>query len=147
MAYQFMNDQQCWHTKSLHGFISTSPSQEDWIGNDNRAGVTEASLFPALVEPLILILRPFGIFDASLDFYVRPAFWLFISALSLSLLAIRRQSPHLLLTLLPIFGQSLLLFLIAFAPAFRYYYGNCVVGIFLLGCAFVPAENARRDLE
>jgi len=147
MAYQFMNDQQCWHTKSLHGFISTSPNQEDWIGNNNRADVTEASLFPSLVEPLILILRPFGIFDASLNFYLRPAFWLFVSVLSLSLLAIRRQSPHLLLTLLPIFGQSLLLFLIAFAPAFRYYYGNCIVGIFLLGCAFVPAENARRDLE
>jgi hypothetical protein len=143
MAYQFMDNQQCWHTKSLHGFNTAQPGREDWIGDHNRSGISEARIFPRLVEPLILALRPFGIFDASLVFYLRPAFWLFLSLFSVSFLIIRWQSPRLLLTLLPVFGQSLLLFLIAFAPAFRYYYANCLIGIFLFGCLFVPAKRSE----
>ena len=141
MAYQFMNNQQCWHMKSLHGFISTQAGKEDWIGEPNRSGISENSLFPALVEPLILVLRPFGIFDASLAFYLRPAFWLFISAVAMAVTIIRQQNLRFILPLLPALVQSLLLFLIAFAPSFRYYYGNCLAGIFLLGAIFMPAQS------
>lgn len=141
MAYQFMNDQQCWHTKSLNGFISAHPGRENWIGYNNRAGISEAPIFPRLIEPLVLALRPFGIFDASLVFYLRPAFWLFLSVLSVSILVIRWRYLGLLVALLPVFGQSLLLFLISFAPAFRYYYANCLIGIFLLGCLFIPVKT------
>ena len=141
LSYQFMNNQQCWHMKSLHGFINTHPGKENWIGNVHNTGISEASLLPGLISPLILALRPFGIFDASLVFYLRPAFWLFISMMASSVLVIRRQNPNYLVALLPTLGQSLLLFLIAFASAFRYYYSNCLIGIFLLASIFLPQKD------
>ncbi len=145
MSYQFMNDQQCWHMKSLHGFISTQPGNEDWIGERDHLDISESSFFPQLIEPLILFLRPFGIFDANLVFFLRPAFWLFVSVYTVSVLAIRNKGLGFLLPVLPTLGQSMLLFLIAFATAFRYYYSNCLIGIFLLTAVFMPAKNLDSD--
>ena len=140
ISFKFLNNQQCTHIKSVHGFINIRQGSESWIGT-NTSCLHEASQLPNLLQPLIHFLRLFGVFASNPVFYLRPAFWLFIAFLSLAVLAIRFADPGFFVPLIPALGQSLLLFLIAFAPAYRYYYSNCLVGIFLLGCLFMPAPE------
>jgi hypothetical protein len=138
LSYRFINNK-C-TMKSLHGLWSWNIGNVHWvIPNDNN--VKEYSLLPGMIQPIMTLLRKFGYFDDALVVsYLRPAFWLFIAFFSLSVLVIRKENIIFIIPTIPALTQSVVLFLIGFAPAYRYYFSNCLIGILFLGCVFIPKE-------
>jgi hypothetical protein len=141
LAWRFSNNQ-C-YMKSAHGLNAWQLGSEDWVIN-NEVGLKEASLFPGLIQPYISFLRNFGFFSDMLAVSLRPALWLYIGMLSLALLIVRRKDLYVLLPGIPVLVQSVSLTLVSFAPAYRYYYSTCLVGILLLGCIFIPGERSKK---
>jgi hypothetical protein len=137
LSYRFIGNK-C-SMKSLHGLWSLNMGNIHWvIPNDNN--VRENSLLPGMIQPTMTLLKKFGYYDARVVSYLRPAFWLFLAFFSFSVLVIRKENIIFLVPMIPALTQSIVLFLIGFAPAFRYYYSNCLIGIFFLGCVFIPKE-------
>lgn len=135
LSWKFENNQ-C-YMKSAHGINTWHPGEVDWIGR-NDYGLEDQSFLPDLVDPYVALFRNFGFLDDELVFYLRPAFWLYLAVFGVSAAAIRRNQLSLLAGLVPMLSQTTLLFLISFAPAYRYHYGTCLAGIYLLGMIFLP---------
>jgi hypothetical protein len=73
---------------------------------------------------------------------MRPAFWLYLGIFGVVAAVIRRKEFTLLSSLIPVLSQTLILFLVSFAPAYRYHYGTILAGILLMGLLFLPpSEN------
>lgn len=135
LSWRFANNQ-C-YMKSTHGFNSWVPGQVDWVV-ENEVGLNDQSLIPGVVDQYVLLLRRFGFLDDELAFYLRPAFWLYIALLCIAVLTIRRKDFYIWISGLPLITQSAVLLLVSFAPAYRYHYGTCLAGIFLLGLLLLP---------
>lgn len=127
------------YMKSTHGFYSWEHGRKGWvIAND--LGFEEASFFPQLIGPLKGWLKGFGFADDFLVWYLRPALYLYLTLFSISIAYLRNMDWRIGVVGLPVFGQSAVLFLISFAPAFRYQYGTYLAGLFLLGFLFLPPK-------
>lgn len=137
LAWKFENNQ-C-YMKSTHGIYTWRPGAVAWIGK-NDYGLEDRSLLPNLVDPVVTVLRFFGFTDDMLVFYLRPAFWLYLGAFGVIAAAVRRRDLSLLAALIPALSQTLVLFLVSFAPAFRYHYGTLLAGILLLGLLLLPPK-------
>lgn len=138
LSWKFASNQ-C-YMKSTHGINRWFPGKVDWIGR-NPYDINNKSLLPGFVDPYVSFLRVFGFLDDELVFYLRPAFWMYIGALSVSAAVIRRRNLELLAVLLPLFAQAAVLLLISFAPAYRYHFGSCLAGMMLAGMLFLPKEK------
>ena len=140
LSWKFVNNQ-C-YIKSSHGINSWAEGEEDWITR-NQNGLNEASVFPNLLQPFVEWLRLFGFWDDKPVYFLRPAFWMYLSLFSLAVIVVRYASFSFLLPGVPLLAQSLVLMLVSFATAYRYHYGTCICGIFLLGCAFLPERQGK----
>ena len=128
------------YMKSTHGFNSWEKGKEKWI-IPNEFGINEASLFPQLIKPFITWLRGFGFADDCLVWYLRPALYLYLTLFSMSVVFLRYADWRVWIVGVPVFSQSAILFLISFAPAFRYQYGTCLAGLLLLGLLFLSPQK------
>jgi hypothetical protein len=137
------NDNQC-YMKSTHGFNSWVPGEVSWIV-PNDAGLKEDSKFPTLVTPYVDALRIFGFRDDFLVVYLRPALYLYLAMFFIMVEIIRRKDFRAALVVLPLIIQSAILFLVSYAPAIRYQYSNYLVGLYLLGILFLPADDVQKD--
>ncbi len=137
LTWKFENNQ-C-YMKSTHGINTWQPGHVDWIGK-NDYGLEDHSLLPSLVDPAVSYLRKFGFLDDMLVVYLRPAFWLYLGIFGVSIAVFRRRNLNLFSTLVPALSQTLILFLVSFAPAYRYHYGTLLAGILLVGMAFLPEQ-------
>ena len=137
------NDNQC-YMKSTHGFNSWVPGKVSWIV-PNDAGLKNDSILPALVTPYVDALRTFGFRDDFLVVYLRPALYLYLSAFFVMVVILRRSDYRAGLIVLPLIIQSIILFLISYAPAIRYQYSNYLVGLYLLGILFLPGSTKQTD--
>jgi hypothetical protein len=137
LAWRFENNE-C-YMKSTHGINKWAPGRVDWI-IANEVGLENKSFLPTLVDPYVSYLRKFGFLDDMLAFWLRPAFWLYVAAFSAAVLVVRRRDLKMLLALLPVLSQTAVLILVSFAPAFRYHFGTCLAGLFLVGLIFIPKE-------
>jgi hypothetical protein len=135
LGWRFENNQ-C-YMKSTHGIYTWRPGSVAWIGK-NEYGLEDRSLLPNLVDPVVAVLRYFGFTNDMLVFYLRPAFWLYLGAFGVIAAAVRRHDLCLLAALIPALSQTLVLYLVSFAPAFRYHYGTLLAGILLLGLLLLP---------
>jgi len=130
------------YMKSTHGFYSWEYGRKGWV-IPNDFGIEEASFFPQLIIPLKDWLRGFGFADDFLVWYLRPALYMYLTFFSISIAYLRNADWRIWIVGLPVFGQSAVLFLISFAPAFRYQYGTNLAGLFLLGLLFLPPKNTE----
>ncbi len=143
MVWRFANNQCI--IKTTHAFGNISPGKENWI-LPNNYGVQEDPVLPVLVRPYLDGLRNFGFWDETLVEYLRPALWLYVSLFCLAVLVIRRQDLKGWVAGLPVIGQSGLMFLITFAPKFRYHYSILLVGFFTLGLLFISdSKNLKQE--
>ncbi len=126
--------------KSLHPFDVDSTSIKSWIP-DNEFGLKENSLLPQWTPFYFTLLDKKGTFSGTSTALLRPAFYVYIAVIVLIAAAIRFNNKKLLLASLPVLLQTGILALINFAPAFRYQYGVCLIGLFCIGLLFIPAEN------
>jgi len=94
--------------------------------------VQQASLLPALVQPVYRLDR--WIYQHPLIFIIiwRPAFYLYLTVILFTLIAIRRQNWLWLLPALPGILQSLFLLIVNNSQAFRYQYGIYLFGLMSL---------------
>ena len=140
MAWKF-NNTQC-YMKSTHGFYSWHTDRIGWIG-ENDFGLTQSSFFPGLINPYALILRNFGFLDDNLVFYLKPAFYFYFLLLFLYIYYRNTHNLKMLIIGAPVIFQTALLFLINFAPVFRYFFSTYLVGLFLFGLIFLPSGNPK----
>ena len=133
------NNNQC-YMKSVHGFNSWIPGEESWV-IPNSAGILDNSIMPDIVKPYVDSLRVFGIRDDLLVSYLRPALYLYITLMSAVVLSLRFRDFRGLIICLPLLFQAFVLFLISYAPAFRYQYGTYLSGLFLLAVYFLPSKE------
>jgi hypothetical protein len=139
LTWKFENNQ-C-YMKSSHGINTWRLGKVDWVVK-NELGLDDDSKLPQLVDPTVQFLRNFGFLDDMLVFYMRPAFWLYLGIFGVVAAVIRRKEFTLLSSLIPVLSQTLILFLVSFAPAYRYHYGTILAGILLMGLLFLPpSEN------
>jgi len=138
LSWKFENNQ-C-YMKSTHGINSWSPGTVDWIGG-NDYHLEDKSVFPGLVDKYVSWLRNFGFLDDELVPYLRPAFWLYLAIFAVTIFILRSGNFYMITSLLPILSQAMILLLVSYAPAYRYHYGTCLAGIFLLGLAFLPGNE------
>ena len=138
MIWRFKNN--LCYMKSIHAFNSWMPGEISWI-IPNDAGVKQDSKIPQLVQPYVDLLRIFGFRDDLLVLYLRAALYLYLSVFITAVVVVRFRDFKAWLIGLPILIQSGVLFLIIYAPAFRYQYGIYLSGIFLVGLLFLPRNN------
>jgi hypothetical protein len=142
LVWRFI-DNQC-YMKSTHGFNSWNPGEVSWIVG-NEVGLKDDSKIPSLVQPYVDNLRIFGFRDDYLDFYLRPALYLYLGLFFTAVVVVRRDDFRALLICLPILVQSLILLLVSYAPAIRYQYGTIITGLLLVGLAFLPNRKEGHD--
>jgi hypothetical protein len=138
LTWKFENNQ-C-YMKSTHGINTWSPGKVDWIVRNN-IGLEDESKLPKLVDPAVRYLRNFGFLDDMLVFYLRPAFWLYGGIFGVSVAVIRRKELILLTSLIPVLSQTLVLYLVSFAPAYRYHFGTLLAGMLLTGLLFLTSPK------
>ena len=138
LVWKFLNNHCI--MKSLHGFSSWKPGQVSWV-IENDLGFKSDSKIPAFVHPYVDFLRVFGIRDDFLVPYLRPALYLYQSIFICVILVIQRKDFKAFLICLPILIQSLILYLISYAPAVRYQYSNHLVGLFMIAVLFLPGKK------
>lgn len=138
LTWKFENNK-C-YMKSSHGINTWRLGKVDWIVK-NDLGLEDDSKLPMLVDHAVRYLRNFGFLDDELVVYLRPAFWLYIGILGVGVAMIRRKEFTLLSSLIPMLSQTLTLFLVSFAPAYRYHYGTILAGILLMGLLFLPSNE------
>ncbi len=97
------------------------------------------------MTPYVDALRIFGFRDDFLVVYLRPALYLYLAMFFIMVEIIRRKDFRVALVVLPLIIQSAILFLVSYAPAIRYQYSNYLVGLYLLGILFLPADDAQKD--
>lgn len=137
-AWRF-GEKQC-NIFSTHGFNSWYMGEQDWI-IPNDYSIEEASVFPELIQPYSDYLREFGFLDDDLVPCLQPAFYFFLSILSLFIAYFRNRDWKVLLIGLPLLLHTIILFLINSFPVFRYFYCNHLVGIFLIGLMFYKKKE------
>jgi len=141
MAWRF-NNNSC-YIKSTHGFnewgVPGDATGADWI-IPNDIGIIENSKLPSLVGPYMDWLRSNGFAGEQLAFYLKPGFFLFLTLFSAAVVIVRHRQWKLALVALPVVAQAGLLFLITFAPAYRYHFGTCLSGLLLLALLWPPAR-------
>jgi hypothetical protein len=142
MVWKYMNNQCI--MKSVHGFNSWAPGETSWI-IPNDAGLKEDSRIPALVQPYIDMLGVFGFRDDFLMIYLRPALYMYLSAILILVFSLRSRNFRPFLVVMPVLVQAAILFLISYAPAIRYQYSNYMVGLYLLGLLFLPGGRMKED--
>ncbi|REG08721.1 hypothetical protein DFR64_2096 [Pelolinea submarina] len=135
MDWRFVNNQ-C-TLKSLHPFDIQDGKITGWIPQ-NSFGLVENSLLPQFIPAYYAVLERIGVFSGILTPLLRPAFYLFFALIVLMSASIRLKNKKILIAGLPIVLQTGILALINFAPAFRYQYGICLVGLFCIGLLFLP---------
>jgi len=135
LAWRFENNQ-C-YMKSTHGFNSWKPERISWI-IPNEVGLHEDSKLPGLTRLYVDALRMFGFRDDYLAVYLRPAFYLYLSAFTVMAAVVRFRDLRAWLVYLPLLLQSGVLLLVSYAPAVRYQYSAHLVGLFLLSLLFLP---------
>ncbi len=94
--------------------------------------VQQASLLPALVQPVYLLDRWFIHHPLLFTIIWRPALYLYLTVILFTLIAIRRQNWLWLLPALPGILQSLFLLFVNNSQAFRYQYGIYLFGLMSL---------------
>jgi hypothetical protein len=129
---------------STHGFNTLSSGKQDWIVL-NRFSLTESSYFPSLVQKYSDILRKFGFLDDLVVPYLRPAFYFYLFILSLVIAYIRNNDWKVFLIGMPLVLQTLLLFLINFAPVIRYFYSTNLVGALFIGIIFYQRDMNLKE--
>jgi hypothetical protein len=130
--------------KSANGFGSIQPGNISWI-HPNTFGIMEASKFSAMIDPYVLYLGNFGFFSDQLVFYLRPALYTLAAIIIIISTSIRLHNKYLPGLLLPLLSQVLTLFVINFAPGFRYQLGTCFIGIFCIGLIFIPDKTPTQE--
>jgi hypothetical protein len=138
MVWKFL-DNSC-SQKSANGFTTIRPGNISWI-TPNNYGIKEASKFPNMIDPYMNYLGKFGFFSDQLLFFLRPALYTLAAIIILISASLRLRSKYLLSALLPVLSQALTLFVINFAPGFRYQLGTCLIGIFCVGLIFLPNKR------
>ena len=120
---------------STHGFNKWYAGEQDWV-IPNDYSITEASIFPDLIQKYSDVLRKFGFLDDDLVPYLQPAFYFYLSIFALFIAYFRNKDWKIVLIGLPLLLHTLILFLINSFPVFRYFYCNHLVGILLIGMIF-----------
>ena len=138
MDWRFVNNQ-C-TLKSLHPFDIKDGKIVGWIP-PNDFGLVESSLLPQFIPGYYAFLERIDVFSGVLTPLLRPAFYFFFALIVLVSASIRLQNKKILIAGVPIVLQTGILALINFAPAFRYQYGICLVGLFCVGLLFLPEEK------
>lgn len=139
MTWRFLNNQCTF--KSLHPFESSSPKIEGWIPR-NDMGLSEASVLPGVIPFFAMVLERIQVFSGSLTPLFRPAFYFYFSILAVVVACLRLRNIKALILLIPIILQTGSLALVNFAPAFRYQYGICLIGLFCLGVLWLQNKRA-----
>jgi len=137
-------DSEC-HVKSSHAFNRWGqPGTEDWI-NPNNVNVNEAPVLKDMVIPYVYWLRSLGFADDRPAWFLRPAFYLILAIFCLGTAFIRLRDWKVWLAGLPIYVHTLIIYLISFAPAYRYHYNILFAGLFYLVFLFIqpPSETAK----
>ncbi len=142
LVWRFINNQ-C-YMKSTHGFNSWIPGEVSWVLNNN-VGLKDDSKIPELVQPYVDALRTFGFRDDFLVVYLRPAVYFYLGLFFALVLVIRNNDYRASLIVIPTIVQSLILFLVSYAPAIRYQYSTYLVGMFLIGIIFLPRLNPENE--
>lgn len=142
MDWRFLNNRCTF--KSLHPFDVDASSIKSWIP-DNEFGLEEKSFLPQGIPYYYNLLDKIGAFSGISTALLRPAFYVYITMIVLIAAAIRLNNKKLLLAALPVLLQTGILALINFAPAFRYQYGVCLIGLFCIGLLFLPVESRKDD--
>lgn len=135
MDWRFLNNQCVF--KSLHPFDIKAGEIQSWIA-DNDFGLAENSLLPQIIPFYYTILDKVGVFSGVSTPLLRPAFYLFAALLILIGTGVRLRNMKVLVAALPVILQTGILALVNFAPAFRYQYAVCLIGLFCLGLLFLP---------
>jgi hypothetical protein len=140
IAYKFENTQ-C-YMKSTHGFYSWHENKIGWIGN-NDFGLQQSSFFPEIANSYSPILRYFGFLDDNLVFYLKPAFYVYLLLMFIFIFYRNSKTPKALIVGIPVVFQTIFLFLINFAPIYRYFYSTYLIGLFLVGLIFLPSQKEK----
>jgi hypothetical protein len=142
MDWRFLNNRCTF--KSLHPFDFNSTSITSWIP-DNEFGLAENSILPQLLPAYYTLLDRIGVFSGVSGPLLRPAFYVYLTIIILISTSIRLKNVKILTAAAPVLLQTGILALINFAPAFRYQYGICLVGLFSIGLLFLPNQNDAQD--
>ncbi len=142
LTWKFRN-LQC-YAKSSHTISHWEAGKENWISR-NSIPIQENSILPKLVQPYLGWLRLFGFEYSQLAFFMLPAFFLYLLILILIVQSLRSNNFRVWLIGVPVFIQSVVLFLVSFSPGYRYQYGTVLVGLLSIGLLFIPAK--KRILE
>lgn len=115
-----------------------------WISG-SEYDIREAPKLPALNRMMMKYF--FWSQDHTLVYLLtwRPAFYLYLSLLSIGLFAWKWHTRHFLLTAAPLLLQSGTLMLINLAQDFRYQFGVVLIGILCLALWFVNPEAKHKD--
>ena len=128
------------YVKSGHSFFSWTSENSGWV-ETNDFGITEDSFIPRFISPIKSWLREFGFADDYLVWYLRPAFYSYLTLFSISILFIKVKEWRIWIVGIPVISQYLIMFLVSFAPAYRYHYGTCLAGLFLIGLPFLSKKS------
>lgn len=140
MDWRFLNNR-CMY-KSLHPFDINEKGILGWIP-ENDFGLTEKSLLPEFVSFYYTILKKIGVFSGMPIAWLRPAFYMYAALLILIAVSVKFNNKRLLTAGLPVILQTGILILVNFAPAYRYQYGMCLIGLFSLGLLFLPGKEEK----
>jgi hypothetical protein len=143
LAWRFGGMNKC-NINSTHGLNTWRAGKQDWI-IPNEFSLTESSYIPGLVQKYSDILRTFGFQDELLVPYLRPAFYFYLFILSLVIAYFRNNDWKVFIIGLPIILQTLLLFLINFAPVIRYFYSTNLVGVLFIGIIFYQRDMTVKE--
>jgi hypothetical protein len=139
LVWKFTNNQ-C-YTKSANTIIQWKEKTEDWIVI-NDIGINEASIIPKMIQPYFQWLRSFGFATGMIVWYLKPGFYLYLAIFSLGVAFIRLRDWKVWLAGLPVYVHTLVIYLISYAPAFRYHYNTLFAGLFFMVFLFIqPPEG------
>jgi hypothetical protein len=111
--------------------IYTLPMANRRYGMPNDFGI-----IPSPVLPELLYVLPVPPADDPVEW--KPAFYLLVFLISVSLWSIRAGSRKYLLIMVPIVIHSIMMILINYAPDFRYMFSTELSALFSLGLIFLP---------
>ena len=94
-----------------------------------------------MIDPYIVFSGKIWFFLRSIGFFLRPALYTLFAILIIISTSIRLHNKYLLGLLLPLLSQVFTLFVINFAPGFRYQLGTCFIGIFCFALIFLPDKT------
>ena len=102
-------------------------------------------MLPGVIPFFATVLVKIQVFSGILSPLFRPAFYFYFSIIAVVVACHRLQNMKALILLIPIILQTGTLALVNFAPAFRYQYGICLIGLFCLGVLWLQNEQAETN--